>query len=105
MPKYDPESSATPEQAPDMGEDMAKDITLDLSDDQVASQFADCEVGETLTVKSKDENTIVLSKEGYGDEESGETTADDESAESDGEMGGMDTTGVDELIRRKRKAA
>lgn len=52
------------------------DITLDMTNPDIADQFSTCEPGETLTVKSKDDTSLVLTKgEGNGDAESGSEDA------------------------------
>jgi hypothetical protein len=43
--------------------DGSYDVKLDMTNPDISDAFANCEVGEQLTVKSKDENEIVLSKE------------------------------------------
>ncbi len=66
-------------QMPDNQGDQNSMIKLDLSNPDVADAFADCEPGETLTVKSKDDSSIVLMKgEGYSADAGGEEPAKDE---------------------------
>jgi hypothetical protein len=67
MPAGDRVDSPVEEPAPDDASAAGK-ITIPLDQPEMAEMFKDCEVGETLTVASKDDDSIVLAKEGYGDQ-------------------------------------
>ena len=59
----------------DDGAGVAPDnnITLDMTNPDIADAFSSCQPGETLTVESKDDTSIVLAKgAGYEDDETEE---------------------------------
>lgn len=68
MPEGAVADTAVDSPAPDAAQAPAGDgkITIPLDQPEMADMFKDCEPGETLTVESKDDKTIVLTKEGYG---------------------------------------
>jgi hypothetical protein len=57
-PKMQPDNPGESASAPGSYE-----VKLDMTNPDVAEAFANCEVGEQLTVKSKDDAEIVLAKE------------------------------------------
>ena len=98
------EPATDPDAAPDMKSAQAMpddgmssgDITLDMTNPDVADAFKDCEPGEQLTVKSKDENSIVFEKgEGYGGEAAPAEGADEAA-------GGEPPKGAVEILMAKK---
>lgn len=56
----------------DQTEPETDKIVLDLTDPVIAKAFENCDVGETLTLESKDEGEVVLAKNYDGGEEADE---------------------------------
>lgn len=85
--------------------DMAKDITLDKNVPEIADAFQGCKVGDTYTVKSDDDNELVLSKEPAATEaeeppaEDGASTPGSDAAEPS-----SDNPAIAALIMKKSKS-
>jgi len=73
-------------------------IVLDLNDPKIAKAFENCEPGETLTLESKDDGEVILSKD-YDEDEEGSDAAD----ESDEADMAEPKSAVDRLMAQKMK--